>query len=407
MNLIGTLKARIHPDEVIEYILKVKQDKTKNWRTCPICNSPSSFGILMDNKSIQCYNNSCKLNSYGTPGKPKDIIYLVQAADKASNTSQAIQLLTKFFADRNESSILPNITKPSIYEKAFKVYHKKAKGNSKIDHWIQQRNLSYSACMDYIGYAEQGCLQAEGGLSKNELASANLLAYNKEVFDNRVVFPIKDRYNVITHLQGRSLNSDDELRWLSVRNNDHGSISTQLFNLNSVANKKAAILCEGITDSLSLISLGLPAIGMLGNATDLSSLQKTSIKELLVILDIDRYAMGTPYEMEYKSWTSSFLNLAKLSKYMQINCVMLPNIVNLKDINDWLVLGVKPKEFTSYCRENMLSLFDFSIKYLINSSIPSVHKGIFNLLSNDNLPRYEKALSCYDKTWIDIYNLFA
>lgn len=371
----------------------------KGWRLelgynqCPLCYK-KKLKIYEDNMHLTCYNPNCKLSESLAKKKLLDIYDILVALEDATNISEAFKLVVNSplntFQDVHYS-----MTTSINYNKVFEVYRREAKSNIRVWEYLKKRNIKGQEIESLIGYARGDVLRNH--FSLDYLEERNLITKGVEFFRDRIVFPIKDIRGNIVHLQGRALDPKEELRWLSTKTNSNGNISNEIFNKYEVKDSKSIFLCEGISDTLSLLSLGLPAVGLLGNQITLNSFKDLkNLNEVFVLLDSDKFPVGGINAGEYKSWTRAFPILAEieLERKIQVWAALLPNQVGLKDCNDWIASGVSKEEVLIYWNKANCRLSKFGLEHLSSSKIPDVHRSILKLLnSSEELEEYKDRLN--------------
>jgi hypothetical protein len=239
-------------------------------------------------------------------------------------------------------------------------------------------NRGYTSVLEEIpfGYAPSPNYLQDCGIPLKDLVEVGL-AYSsgQEFFNNRVIFPILDTKCRLVHLQGRSLDPDEDLRWLST-NSKIGSesispICNYLFQANEYEGKESIdylFLAEGVSDTLSLLELNIPAVGCFGVQVNLLKFVSlfSKVNVLIAVLDNDRYDVLRKTAGEYKSWTPMVYWLTELQEALpnlNILCCPPPSSPGIKDVNDWLNTGVTPQGFSSHIKKTGLPLTQFVLKH--------------------------------------------
>jgi hypothetical protein len=174
------------------------------------------------------------------------------------------------------------------------------------------------------------------------------------LLDGRVIFPIYDLRARLMHFQGRALDPEDELRWLSTTGSR--PISDYLFNGQRWAEgQKVPVLfiCEGITDTLSLASLGLAAVGSFGIYPNFASWMPClrAAEHVVLCYDGDRHPLGHPRQKQYISWPSVLENWSYVYKDLAAPAYALKLPPEYKDINEWLIENGNPEVLQRYLVE--------------------------------------------------------
>ena len=189
------------------------------------------------------------------------------------------------------------------------------------------------------GYCPPGLL--EGRLSKAVLKRWGLASergYN--LLSGRAVFPVYDLRGRMVHFQGRSLEPGEELRWLSTTG--ARPINDYLFNGQKWMEGqrvKVLFICEGISDTLSLETLGLAAVGTFGIYPPfmgwLDCLR--AAEHVVLCYDGDRHPLGHPRAKQYISWPSVLENWSYIYRDIAAPAYALVLPPEYKDVNEWLM----------------------------------------------------------------------
>jgi hypothetical protein len=202
-----------------------------------------------------------------------------------------------------------------------------------------------------FGYAPHDHYLRDNGMSLKELETTNLINdYGKEVFSGRIVFPIS-RNGAIVHMQGRAIDPEAQVRWLSMRTPDSISpINRYLYGEDFFLKRSSIetlVVSEGISDTLSVREIRVPAVGTFGVDIDFSTFGIFErVETAIFMFDNDVFPLGSPLGGLYKSWSAAFRGLLALRKKypaMNILCCPPPRSYG-KDSNDWLRSGELTQE---------------------------------------------------------------
>ena len=196
--------------------------------------------------------------------------------------------------------------------------------------------------------------------------------YPTYLFENRVLSPVRNLSGKIVHFTGRSLDKEAKVRWLHSKGQP--AINNYLYQLHTVSQQKQdyVVLCEGVTDCMSLRALGEPALACFGVNMPLTQhawALKDKISHLIVILDRDKYPLGNPRAGVYKSWSGMVPNLIDLATELNIPifCCMVPNWSGVKDVNDFLKeIEFDLAEFKRYLSNNSRTLNDLATEMYVD-----------------------------------------
>jgi hypothetical protein len=221
----------------------------------------------------------------------------------------------------------------------------------KAKEWLLNRGYPEEAVSTWeVGFAPSSNYLRSQGVSPTQIALANLDTDNgKELYYERVVFPIYDRRGNLCYFQARSTNSDSSCKWLALNNKKHPNIdllplSSVLYNAHMLEHYKEefgyVFLCEGLTDAFALKAMGFPVIATFG----IQNLKLTSYSSLFKGLDViacydnDVYPLGSSNAGIYKSWHVILPQLGALyaDEDLNINIYTFsgPKRSGIKDIFD-------------------------------------------------------------------------
>jgi len=156
---------------------------------------------------------------------------------------------------------------------------------------------------------------------------------------DRLIFPYWDiNQRSILYIQGRSLTQDNKIRWLAQKNS---AIATTLFNQPALNdNDHYLLICEGASDTLTLIDLGLSAVGTASLDIDLKKyVEYFRNRDLIFIYDTDKHAVNS-HDLPI-SWSKILPKLKDLvEKGIRCYCY---KVRHCKDINEYVLQYGKEK----------------------------------------------------------------
>lgn len=318
--------------------------KKKGNTACPFCQGTSSLNVKND-KYFKCYRCDAK-------GSIFDLLIL---SGVCKDFSEALTRLSADFQIDNSSFHRRN----RLLLKIFHIYQDYYKENKEIvSEYADKRGWSH---LPEVGYCPSKDALEKRGISVDELRETDLISYMEErdaveYYDNHLIFPVYDKRGYLRHLCGRALDNR-EVRWKSTKG--HIAITNFFYNSEILYTPKEnyLILCEGISDCVSLLQLGLPAIGQFGININLaySAEYFSNFEYIVAVFDKDKYAIGTEQAGKYKSWSQmmpSLIDLLQITK-KPIYYMLTPNISGVKDINDWLIsIDYDKHEYLMYGLKN-------------------------------------------------------
>lgn len=294
----------------------------KSGQRCPVCNGSSSLKTK-DDRYFKCFK--C--------GVSGSVIDYVIAINKASTVSEAINLLKPLVKHYE-----PARNFNSLRTKIYNVYKQNLVDNKETaSTYIESRGWDFSK-ID-CGLATKGCLQ-QAGISESLLSQVELWD-GYDYYGNHLIFPVYNEYGALVHFNARAIDSNNQLRWKSTKGTP--AIQNYFYNSQALYQPKTNYLmvCEGVSDCLSLLQLGEPVIGQFGINVDLSKHAEyfSKFDFIVFVYDLDRYPLGHELAGVYKSWSQMMPEIVRLSMLIHkpLYYMKLPKLSGIKDINDWLV----------------------------------------------------------------------
>lgn len=355
-SLIDEIKANVKVSDLLVTRYNKRVD-------CPACNRIKTASII-NNERVYCYAASCGLNV--------DVIglnSLLQWNNK-DNYKESIKDLANRFNIKVKSNI--DLPKYNFYKDVSNTFINELEGSSL--QYLLNRGLTLDVIKSIgIGYATGTALRA--AYSRHDLIQYGLFKNNKEFFINRIIFPLTSNLGYITSFVGRYIGPPNDLipRYKNLEVSIHTLILEQFIDLYNTNN----MLCiaEGFMDTISLYSLGLQAVGILGVQGLLNYTNKlTPFKSICFCFDSDK-----DDDDNYKSYKQLIPQIIDLilvnpqTKYY----IYLPN--GAKDINDLLCKGLISKQEVE---DNKVSFLDFLMGLYIEDN--SKHVSLIKLIQVTN-----------------------
>lgn len=352
--MIETLKQQISLSKFAQHCYPQSTFSPDGYQACPFCGRPRKLNLSQD-RYYRCFHPACD--------KRGSVIDFCINAGKAGTVPQAITYLRQFTEVRLEEPRPAAITAP--LSRIWTILRDQLKRSADALAFCQARCLP----PDELGYYPSSDFLQQCGFSTKQLEDLGLLSKSgRELLAGRLIFPFTSDYGDLVHIQGRSLDPESDLRWLS----SQGKPSIDHYVLNAAAFRqaqdKALFICEGGSDTYSLVGLGLPAIGIAGVQVNLRRHLKVlaGIPVLVICLDNDRYALGSRLSGQYKSWNAMMSELVQLRLCLPdaiILCMPPPSQPGLLDVNDWVMQGMTRNELVRIARQSP-TLEDFVLKHL-------------------------------------------
>lgn len=277
--------------------------------------------------------------------------------------SEIIKVILK--RDVQPSSYIANKERINLYHEALECYQIGLEDSEEAQEYLTNRGFTRQAQVQFkLGYSPYGDYLQTMGMSKIKLRRHDLITRpipsNMEIFSRRIVFPIFDIEGNLRHLQGRAIDAEKDLKYLSTRDTSgNTAVNDFLFN-ESILRKggDTLILTEGAPDSMSSQLLGFPSVGCLGLAKLIKHVNKIKrFKRVIALFDNDQNEKG-----EYKSWRLVLPQLALIQcmerKELLIETCMIPKNTKFKDVNDFLQNNGSPDQFKELIEKNTRPLTD-------------------------------------------------
>jgi ribosomal protein L37AE/L43A len=293
-------------------------------QTCPFCGGARQLRTTR-NRWYKCY----KCNRKG------DVYQLLQDLKVTSSFKESFNILKRQAVNSPEYKAYR--FRVDVLTRAFEAYRQRVvvKPDTPLGYYAGR---GWTFRHGEIGYADSHHTLRNAGFSVEELTTVGLIAYGTEVYSNHLIFPIHNYEGEVVHFSARALDPTDELRWKHTSGTP--PINNFLYAANNLKDSSYAVICEGISDTRSLIELGEPAVGVFGVTIPL--VQHANLfrhcKCLVAFFDRDRYAKGTEKEGQYKSWSQVTPHLIDLAVELKIPvlCLMTPDWSGVKDANEYL-----------------------------------------------------------------------
>ena len=341
-----------------------------NFNQCPKCKRK---GLWIKDNYCTCFKTNCnfKGNQYDYYGAffnedPK-FVYAKLNTNKIDTTSTVNIELQAF--RRNLLKNIFNTLKKSKLNKSKEVVN-----------YIESRGWDIND-VEYAYWPPNNWLLNNTDFSLNALKKFKFVNdKDQEIFSNRIIFPIKDIEGNLIYVQGRSLDPNENLRWLTGHNDpNEDSVFTYFYNTNILKDftedcGETLFVCEGISDALSLQKIGVNVVSSLNLFPPLFKYKRylRFVKSLVIIYDNDKVAIDNNNQKgtAFKSWNSVLDKAIELQialPQLKIYCVTPPEITGITDVNEWLMqIDYDNEIFEKYINEKSQLLEYFLINNFLN-----------------------------------------
>jgi hypothetical protein len=280
-----------------------------------------------------------------------------------------------------------------VKERAWSIYQSIAKAHP--DPVIKYAESRGWTKLPPVGLSINPTTLSNAGIPLNQLRKAGLVTkWDKEYYDNHLIFPIYNKDKNVIHFNARNLDKEADLRWLSTEGQpgiDRFFYNSELL-FNQDQQRDYLVICEGISDCLSLAQLDVSAIAQFGVHVNLAAYCKefSAFKGIIAMFDGDRHAVGSTHSGQYKSWEGmlpQLIDLMTLSK-TPIYYLLPPDEDGITDINDWLKsIEYSQEEYVAYGRAHLKPIVALAIEMYFDRV--DKHELVWRCLEEDRNAWYE------------------
>lgn len=280
-DFIETLLDRVSIEEVVGNRITLKKAGSSLKACCPFHNEKTpSFHVNTQKGFYHCFG--CGANG--------DIISFVREFDNLSFT-EAVEELAKnagleiprdqksqarYNATRTMSEALDHAA--HLYSKALRSH----KNSADAQNYIESRGLSKEICETYqLGFApqERSFLGSQSNPSQiKALSNSKLIGQNNfELFQGRLMFPIRNSRGKVVGFGGRTL-VGDKAKYINSPESEVFHKSSELYGIyetkKALRSIEQLLVVEGYMDVVSLAQFGIPyAVATSGTATNADNIQ--------------------------------------------------------------------------------------------------------------------------------------
>jgi hypothetical protein len=396
--------------KIVDVCDKLQTDKN----LCPKCNKGK---LWIKDDYFRCFKPGCKTSgdaiTYVTISKGLSFKYAVEFLKENFG---AIDLLNLPLGD-NPYKTPEQRERRELLARIFNLC-KQYKTDYKAVEYLRSRGLDPNK-IEYGFWpknsnGDKDLIRLNTGIKLNKLEELKLVnSRSEEIFADRIIFPIKNLNGDILYFQGRSLNPEANLRWLTSANDSkvEQSVFSYFYNTDILSKDvKTVFVCEGISDALSLQQLDLNVISSLNLYPPLLKYKHSldKVPYLVAFYDNDKHNLNSNYETEYKSWDSVLdilVDLKIMKPELVIYCIMPPEKTGITDINEWLLsIDFNEEVALDYIRTNILPLENFLIEKFLVKRKEDIFK-LLNILDDKDKEFYKTMLlnkvAKQYKSWID------
>ncbi len=302
IDYVKIIKSKLRISDIIGKDVKLIKSGNQLKALCPFHNEKTpSFVVNDDKESYVCYGCGSKgdifsyiMEKYKIDFKEAIRILALEAGidfEEKKNTFKNISTDNR----KKYYSIMSHVAK--FYHENLIDYLR----NNRLS-FLEEKKINQKLISDFYLGLSTNFEELEINLKKNSINTDDLIdlgiiktnKYGKkyDMFNNRVMFPIKDNLERVIAFGGRRLDSEGP-KYINSWENDFFKKRNILYNMNcmnSLKNKTDdLLLVEGYTDVIALQSAGFKAVAPLGTAisTDQIKLAWKYVNEPILFLDGD------------------------------------------------------------------------------------------------------------------------
>jgi hypothetical protein len=278
--------------------------------------------------------------------------------------------------------------KQRVKARAWEIYKQTAEDNmSVVKEYAESRGWRK---LPEVGLSLSPHTLQSNGMTAIQLRKSGLTNdFDNEYYFNHLIFPVYDKDSKLVHFNARNLSKDAKTRWMSSAGQP--GVDYFFFNSERLYNKTSnyIVLCEGVSDCLSLYQIDVPAIAQFGVNVNLTAHHKAfaEFDGIIAMYDRDKYAAGTEKADLYKSWEPMLPQLIELMSTTKtpIYFLMPPEEEGIKDLNDWLLhINYSFEEYAQYGKDNLRPIVDLAIE--VYKERPTMHEYVWRCLASDPTP---------------------
>lgn len=254
MNVIDEIKDRLDLVTIVERDIRLERASGHYVGCCPF-HSEKTASLHVWSDHYHCFGCGAHGDVFTYVQTTKNLDFKEALRELAREAGVTLREDPET-AKRREQ----HLSRVAILRKVADVYHELLARNQDALDYLHRRGFTDAFISDYrIGWAPGDVLPC-AGLSVSELQDVGLL--NRAVqdyFRSRIIFPVWGRYaDEIVDLVGRVFPDESERKYLKLP----GPLT--LINERGLRGQRTVYLCEGDTDTATLVQAGLPAVGVRG-----------------------------------------------------------------------------------------------------------------------------------------------
>ena len=366
-RLLRTIEDKIDIVELISESTDLVRKGNRYWGLCPFHSEKTpSFSVSAEKRLFYCFGCHVGGNIFTFVMKRDNLTF--KEAVELLAARAGVEYVPKSAAGRKKKKQEEEIVL-KLNELAAAYYHEllKSEKGDKARRYLEARGVKWETAVAFqLGYAPddwRGLLEhlVSRGYSGPELVASGLVKRSQtkeayyDIFRDRVVFPIRNRFGAVVGMGGRSLNPADSPKYLNSPETAVFSKRHNLYGLfeawEHIRRLNEAILVEGYMDCIALHQHGVrQAVASLGTAFTVEQaklLRKYTEKVVLV------------YDGDLAGQTQA-LRAAELleSEGLNVEVVVLPD----EQDPDQYIRENGKEEFLQYITNNKKNRVEFKLE---------------------------------------------
>ncbi|AWX42797.1 DNA primase [Metamycoplasma cloacale] len=286
---------------IIGEYLPLKKRGNDYWTNCPFHGEKTpSFSVNAKRQIFKCFGCS----KGGNALKFIELYENVSAIDALKKLAQKVNIDISPYIKTHTSNNQYTQEQTQLFDlnkdlSDFYQYQIIANKSLQLKEFIDKRNLTRELIKEFeIGFADENQSVYNYLKSKNFsdelIMNSSVVANAKQnFFNNRLIFPIKNKFGDVIAFSGRDINSTTEVKYLNSAETIVFKKSEILFNYykakNFIEQTNEVILVEGQFDCIALFKIGIKnAVALMGTAFTESHLKLLRNCNIYLFLDNDK-----------------------------------------------------------------------------------------------------------------------
>jgi len=374
-NQIEELKSEV----TIHRILNLSNRTTRINCVLPGHTNDTSRDMYVDPTGHYFYCHKCKQGG--------DVIKLIQLTKNLSRGAAIDYIVTNYSLRNFELDSEELRERDKILTEVLRFYQDCFNNSMEAKEYVSSRGWSVELFSQFGGY--------DSGEPLSKIFNVNILLKHglvtnygslRNTLERRIIFPQYNTSGYLVQLLGRSIDPTCSMKLIPLPCKDKQvfKFSNYLFNEPILSeNPNYIFICEGQSDTYTLMELGVNAVGLSGNSNLYKHAYKfRHIPNIAILLDSDEPSQkrlpGETLQLLYK--------LKALKSSSRVFIIDLPKLDGVKDVNDIKVkFGLTKKEVSKFKRTP-------AIEYLMSIYAKDLdsHINLLPLLDDTNLLKFSE-----------------